>query len=116
MRFLLWLCLLCVSLHSEEDQFSILFGSSGYVLYKALDFAVDHGFRYVQILHYEFSAFDHIVSGKAMHAATGGREFTLEDEHSSIRFACFKKQPTAVHIIDVEKYRPLLDEIATKNE
>jgi hypothetical protein len=114
---LLVLLLPCVSMRAEpsdlpNDQFLVVFGSSGYVLYKVLDFANDHGFRYIKILSYEFNGFDHEISGHCHNKPSGGRFFELTDENASICFLCFEERPNDPFIIDLEKYRSLLDEVA----
>lgn len=91
-----------------DDQLLVVFGSSGYVLYKVLDFANDHGFRYIKILSYEFNAFEHSISGKCRgDKSHGGRYFELKDENVSIAFLCFEEAPNDIYIIDLEKYRSL---------
>ncbi len=116
MRILLLFLLACVPLRSEEnnipdDQLLVIFGSSGYVIYKVLDFANDHGFKYVKILSYTFNAFEHEVSaickGDKSH---GGRYFELKDENVYISFLCFEEPPNDLYIIDLEKYRSLLND------
>ena len=95
-----------------DDQLLVIFGSSGYVIYKILDFANDHGYRYAKILSYEFNAFEHQIKGscKAPHNL-GGRYFELKDDNISISFLCFNELPNDPYIIDLEKYRPLLDDV-----
>lgn len=96
-----------------DDQILVLFGSSGYVIYKVLDFANDHGYRYAQVLSYEFKAFGHTIQG-SYPAKNGGRYFELKDENVFIGFACFDEAPPAdPYIIDLEKYRHLLDDVHT---
>lgn len=95
----------------EEDQLHVIFGSSGYVLYKVLDFANDHGFRYIKILSYEFFGFDLNVTGICKGDPNGGRFFELEDENSRISFVCFKEAPDDPLIIDLEKYRSILGDV-----
>jgi hypothetical protein len=115
-----WLFLLLfpfLSLSSSEkrhpgDQFAVIFGSSGYILYKALDFASDHGFRYIKILSYEFNAFGFTSTGHWTEESKEGKLFVLRDEHATLSFLCFEKKPHDFYIIDVEKYRPLLEDIA----
>ena len=95
-----------------DDQLLIVFGSSGYVIYKVLDFANDHGYRYIKILHYEFNAFDHYITGNCKaDQRHGGRYFELKDENIFISFLCFDEQPSDIYIIDLEKYRSLLDDV-----
>lgn len=95
-----------------DDQLLVIFGSSGYILYKVLDFANDHGFRYIKILSYEFNAFDHTIKGRCENTLKGGRFFELKDDSSTISFLCFQHPPNDIYIIDLEKYRSLLDEVA----
>lgn len=114
MRILLLLCLPLASLraHAPNDQVLVLFGSGGYVIYKMLDFANDHGYRYVKILSYEFNAFDHHISGVAKSDRShGGRYFELKEDNLSITFLCFEEPPEDIYIIDLEKYRSLLDDV-----
>ncbi len=93
-----------------DDQLLVVFGSSGYVLYKVLDFANDHGFRYIKILSYDFSAFDHKITGSYTgDTPHGGRYFELKDENASISFLCFDEIPNDIYVIDLKKYRSLLD-------
>lgn len=97
---------------TPDDQLLVIFGSSGYVLYKVLDFANDHGFRYIKILSYEFNAFDHTISGVCNgDRSLGGRYFELKDENISVAFLCFEEAPNDVYIIDLERYRSLLETI-----
>ena len=112
------LVLLIIRLQAAEqnDQLHVLFGSSGYVLYKALDFASDHGFRYVKILSYEFHAFDHTIAGKWDGAPPGGRIFELKDETATVSFCCFTAPPSDIYTIEVEKYRSILDDVASGGE
>lgn len=113
------LCFLFSSLHAEEadgtpnDQLLVVFGGSGYVLYKVLDFANDHGFRYIKILSYEFTAFEHKIVGQATsEPSQDGRYFELRDENSEITFLCYETQPDDLYTIDLEKYRDLLENIS----
>jgi len=95
-----------------DDQLLVIFGSSGYMIYKVLDFANDHGYRYIKILSYEFNAFDHSISGECKgDRSHGGRYFELKDENISIAFLCFEEPPNDVYIIDLEKYRSLLEDV-----
>ncbi len=99
--------------NSPDDQLLVIFGSSGYVLYKVLDFANDHGFRYIKILSYEFNAFEHTINGSCNTCQDqGGRYFQLKDENSSISFLCFTEVPKDIYTIDLEKYRSLLENVA----
>ncbi len=97
-----------------DDQLLVIFGSSGYVLYKVLDFANDHGFRYIKILSYEFTAFEHQITGVCNGDRKGGRFFELIDENTAISFLCFEEKPNDVYIIDLEKYRSLLENISVE--
>lgn len=95
-----------------EDQFLTMFGLSGYPLLKVLDFAQDHGFRYLQILSYELSAFDHTIQGQYQgELPEGGRYFELQEAHSKVTFLCFEERPKDAPIIDLETYEPLLAEL-----
>lgn len=97
--------------NTPDDQLLVVFGSNGYVIYKVLDFANDHGFRYIKILSYEFNAFDHQITGICKgDRSHGGRYFELKDENVFISFLCFEEPPNDIYIIDLEKYRSLLDE------
>lgn len=94
-----------------DDQILVLFGSSGYVIYKVLDFANDHGYRYAQVLSYEFKAFNHSIKG-SYPKSHPGRYFELKDENVFIGFVCFDSPPPEdPYIIDLEKYRYLLDDV-----
>ena len=98
--------------NTPNDQLLVIFGSSGYVLYKVLDFANDHGFRYIKILSYEFTAFEHKITGSATSEPShGGRYFELRDENSNISFLCYEDEPEDIYVIDLEKYRSLLENI-----
>lgn len=104
-------------IHAEDntpnDQLLVIFGSSGYVLYKVLDFANDHGFRYIKILSYEFNAFEHTIVGTCKgERSQGGRYFELKDDNSSISFICFQEPPDDVYIIDLEKYGSILEDVS----
>ena len=95
---------------SPNDQLLVIFGASGYVLYKVLDFANDHGFRYCKILSYEFQAFDHVISGNSKWSGEDeGRFFELKDGLLSVSFICFDELPNDPFIIDLEKYRPFVE-------
>lgn len=95
-----------------DDQLLVVFGSSGYVIYKMLDFANDHGFRYIKILSYEFNAFDHQIKGTCKgDRGYGGRYFELKDDNILISFLCYDQPPNDIYIIDLEKYRSLLDDV-----
>lgn len=101
-----------LSAKETNDQLLVIFGSSGYVLYKVLDFANDHGFRYVKILSYEFNAFEHSIAGTSQgNRSQGGRYFELKDENSFITFLCFEEKPNDIYSIDLEEYRYLLDRV-----
>jgi len=109
-------CLAFTHLKSEEysppnDQLLVIFGSSGYVLYKSLDFANDHGFRYFKILSYEFKGFEHEVTGICKSDRKQGLFFELKDDNATIGLLCFEEKPNDTYIIDVEKYRSLLEEV-----
>lgn len=100
----------------KNDQLLVIFGSSGYVLYKVLDFAHDHGFRYIKILSYEFKAFEHTITGVCNgNRSQGGRYFELKDENSFISFLCFEEAPNDIYTIDLEEYRHLLERVAGDN-
>lgn len=100
-----------------DDQLLVIFGSSGYVLYKVLDFANDHGYRYIKILSYEFNAFEHSISGECKGTRShGGRYFELKDENIFIAFLCYEEPPEDIYIIDLEKYRSLLDDVQAVEE
>ena len=102
--------------NSPDDQLLVIFGSSGYVLYKVLDFANDHGFRYIKILSYEFNAYEHTVTGTCTGDRNlGGRYFELKDEDISVAFLCFEQPPNDVYIIDLERYRSLLETVDDDN-
>lgn len=118
MKRFIGLVLLFSRLQADEsqDQLLVLFGSSGYVLYKVLDFANDHGFRYVKILSYEFHAFDHTIAGQWNGTEKGGRYFELKDGSATVSFCCFTEAPSGGYSIDLEKYRPILDDIASGGE
>ncbi len=117
MKYLLALLLPLLPLQAFEegdlpdDQVLVIFGASGYVLFKVLDFANDHGYRYVKILKYEFNAFEHNVTGICNSEQMGGRFFELTDENTSVSFLCFEQPPNDRYIIDLEKYRSLLEDI-----
>ena len=99
--------------NTPDDQLLVLFGSSGYILYKVLDFANDHGFRYIKILSYEFKAFEHVISGSCqVTSSLNGRYFKHKDNNASISFLCFTEAPSDPYVIDLEKYRPLLDRVS----
>lgn len=109
--------LLCSFLHSSnnkapDDQLLVLFGSSGYVIYKVLDFANDHGYRYAKILSYEFNSFEHKIVGLSTHEVAGGRLFEIKDDYANISFLCFEEEPNDIYIIDLEKYRSLLTHVS----
>lgn len=94
-----------------DDQVLVLFGSSGYVIYKVIDFANDHGYRYAQVLSYEFQAFGHTIKG-SYPTHQEGRYFELRDENVFIGFICFNDAPPDdPYIIDIDKYRHLLDDV-----
>lgn len=96
----------------KNDQLHVLFGASGYVLYKALDFANDHGFRYIKILSYEFKGFDHTLSGKYEGDRNqGGRYFELKDEYCHVSLLCLDESSKDPSAIDLENYRSLLDRV-----
>ena len=118
MKRFIGLVLLFSHLQADEpnDQLLVLFGSSGYVLYKVLDFASDHGFRYVKILSYEFHAFDHTIAGRWNGTQKGGRYFELKDETATVSFCCFTEAPSDTYTIEVEKYRSILDDVASGGE
>lgn len=100
-----------------EDQMEVIFGSGGYVLYKALDFANDHGFRYFKILSYEFNGFDHSVTGSCKSSdQSKGRYFELKDEVVSVSIVCYEEKPNDPQVIDLEKYREFLDEVQDEEE
>ncbi|MBU6383076.1 MAG: hypothetical protein KGQ49_04160 [Verrucomicrobia bacterium] len=100
-----------------NDQFLVIFGSSGYALYKVLDFANDHGYRYCKILSYDFHAFHHVITGHLESSATHeGRYFELQDEYVNIAFLCFTKAPEDPMVIDVDKYRSILDDVRASHE
>ena len=96
------------TLFAFQDQSQVLFGSNGYILYKVLDFANDHGFRYIQVLSYEFDAFNHKMSVICNEHIGDGDYFELKDQYGWIRFICFEKKPENSCIIDLEKYRDIL--------
>lgn len=124
MKKILWALFFCFaplsaddSADSPNDQLLVVFGSSGYVLYKVLDFANDHGFRYIKILSYDFHAFDHQFHSVATNQpALGGRYFELKDAYSNIAFLCYERAPEDPYIIDLEIYRPLLENIINAGE
>jgi hypothetical protein len=96
------------SLQSQsDDQLLILFGSSGYVLHKVLDFANDHGFRYIQIVSYEFHGFGHKIKG-SYEPDQRGHFFELKDDIAVIAFLCFQLPPLG-SFIDLEKYHYLIE-------
>lgn len=111
-----------VNLHAEEesnlpdDQLLVIFGASGYILYKVLDFANDHGFRYIKILSYEFNGFEHTITGVCKSDQKGGRFFELKDDNATVSFLCYEEAPDDIYIIDLEKYRSLLDEVTAEAE
>ncbi len=117
-----WLLILLLSfsfLHSNQasqDQLLVTFGASGYVIYKVLDFANDHGYRYIKILSYEFNGFEHQINGRAANMNQGGRLFELKDDYATISFLCFEEEPNDIYIIDLEKYRSLLTDINLDKE
>jgi hypothetical protein len=99
-----------------DDQLLVIFGGSGYVLYKVLDFANDHGFRYIKILSYEFKAFEHTLSGTCTSSLKEGRFFELKDHNATVSFLCFDEKPDDIYIIDLEKYRSILEDVAKIDE
>jgi hypothetical protein len=102
---------------APKDQFTALFDTTAYALYKALDFANDHGFRYVKILSYEFVGFGHKMTGSyTQEVPHQGRLFTLQDELLTISFLCYKEAPEDRNIIDLEAHRDLLDKVAEGSE
>lgn len=95
-----------------DDQLLVIFGSSGYILYKVLDFANDHGFRYIKIVNYTFRGFDHTITGACPASSVArGRFFELKDENTSVSFECFEEKPTDAYVIDLEKYRSLIEPV-----
>lgn len=101
---------LCAQEDGPSDQLLVLFGSSGYVLYKVIDFANDHGFRYLKILNYQFNAFGHSISGSCKEPeAHKGRYFELKDESLFVSFLCFQTLPDDIYIVDVNQYRSILE-------
>ena len=115
---LLPLTFLCAQESAPEDQLLVIFGSSGYIIYKVLDFANDHGFRYVKVLSFRFSAFDHEISGSYQgEKKPEGRYFELKDSHAFISFLCLDEKPSDdPHIIDLEKYQSLIHQIHSVEE
>lgn len=100
-----------------DDQLLVIFGSSGYVIYKVLDFANDHGYRYIKILSYEFNVFEHCINGICKgDRSHGGRYFELKDDNVWITFLCFEEPPDDIYIIDLEKYRSLLSDIGAAED
>lgn len=111
MKKLIVLLLSICSLYSlPTDQPLVIFGSSGYVLYRVIDFAHDHGFKYIKILSYRFDAFGHEIHGSTPAGTTKGRYFELKDDYSFISFLCLDKLPADdIYVIDIEKYQFLLN-------
>ena len=101
-----------------EDQLLVIFGSSGYIIYKVLDFASDHGFRFVKVLSFTFNAFDHEIQGKYQGTSMPeGRYFELKDTNSSIAFICLEQPPPEdPYVIDLEKYQHLLEQVYSSSE
>ena len=97
---------------APKDQFRAFLEITVYTLYKVLDFANDHGFRYIKILAYEFAGFDHVVTGAYIQEdQNGGRFFKLKDELLTISFLCFQEAPSGRNFIDLEEYRSLIDKV-----
>jgi len=90
------------------EQLISIFGSSGYVLYKALDFANDHGYRYIKIISYEFDNFNQKAAGCCDADSLPGRFFELVDENSTISVLCFDRAPDDKYIIDVKKHQDFI--------
>lgn len=110
-KWLVFLFFISTLSASPSDQFLVLFGAPGYVLYKVLDFANDHGVRYIKILSYEFTGFSHTASATCHSPRPPGRYFELQDDYSKISFLCLDTRPIEdIYIIDTEKYRYLLRE------
>lgn len=93
-----------------EDQFVLIFGSNSYVLYKTLDFANDHGVRYIKILSFEFSGYGHKFSGFCETDTRPGRYLEYKDEYVNISYLCFDEDPNDPFVIDLEKYRAILEQ------
>ncbi|PIS02562.1 MAG: hypothetical protein COT85_04560 [Chlamydiae bacterium CG10_big_fil_rev_8_21_14_0_10_42_34] len=102
--------------NTPNDQLLVVFGSSGYVLYKVLDFANDHGFRYIKILSYEFAGFGHTIVGKCEGETKGGTFFELKDENASVSFLCFEEKPDDIYIIDLHKYHSILEDVINDSD
>ena len=118
--FLSLLPILSIQAKTEKplpnDQLIVIFGGNGYIIYKILDFANDHGYRYIKILSYEFDAFEHRLSGVCKSNQKGGRFFELKDDHATISFLCYEEKPDDIYIIDLEKYRSILDDVSAIEE
>ncbi len=89
----------------------VIFGSSSYVVYRALDFANDHGFRYIKILSYEFKGFGHSFSGSSQSEHKRGQFIELKDDNATIGLLLFEEKPNDPYVIDTEKYRYLLEKV-----
>lgn len=114
--FFLPFTLLCALEEEPDDQLEVILGTSVYVVYKVLDFANDHGFRYLKILSYEFNGFDHTVSATSNTETNQGRYFELKDDLGSISFLCFTQKPNDPFIIDFERYREFFNEMQEEIE
>ncbi|MDP1609158.1 MAG: hypothetical protein Q8L98_07590 [Chlamydiales bacterium] len=92
------------------DQFLVTAGTTGYILWQALELAKENGYRYVKILSAEYAWGNQVGSFTCPRDGDDtGKLISFEDETIRMVISCCSVEPADPDYIDVELYEGLFE-------
>lgn len=92
------------------DQFLVTAGTTGYILWQALEVAKENGYRYVKILSAEYSWGNQVGSFTCPRDGDDiGKLISFEDDTIRMVISCCAELPADPDYIDVELYEGLFE-------
>lgn len=100
------------------DQFLLTMGTSGYILWQAIDLARENNYQYVKILHAEYTLGNQSggFTCQLEDESQPGRIIHFEDETFKLVISCCHTRPEDTDYIDVEEYRAIIDSFGLDEE
>lgn len=100
------------------DQFLLTMGTSGYLLWQAIDIAKENNYRYVKILVAEYTVGNQSggFTCPLQDENNPGKVINFEDESFKLVVSCFDTKPDDTDYIDIEEYKTIIDSFGLDEE